>query len=206
MAGFHKVVGSSAGVDRHPNDFYPTPPAVTRCLLAHETFPGPVLEPCAGAGHVVRELEAAGYSVLSNELYPQGGFEADLSRDFLDPSFHWPDFASPVRGCRAVVTNPPYRLAQEFVEQTIDVGFEKHAWLLRFQFIESKRRWPLFIENPPVRIWVFPERVQVSERGLENPRGGMIVYAWFVWERGYRGHPELRWFAPGEVAAMPKED
>lgn len=200
MAGFHKVAGSSAGVDRHPNDFYPTPRAVTRCLLAHETFPGPVLEPCAGKGHIVRELERAGYPVLANEKYPQPEFTKVLHEDFLvAPSGWW-------AGCGAIVTNPPYRLAQEFIERAIDIRFEKHAWLLRFQFIESKRRHRLFQDYPPSRIWVFPERVQVSEQGLENPRGGMIVYAWFVWERGYRGHPELRWFAPGEVAAMHKED
>lgn len=195
MAGFHKVAGSSAGVDRHPNDFYPTPPAVTRALLNVETFPGPVLEPCAGAGHIVGELETHGYEVRANEPFFQG-YKTHTATDFLA----WRHMVS----CQSIVTNPPYRLALEFITKAIELKARKHAWLLRFQFIESKARYQFFQDHPPARVWVFSKRVQVSERGLDNPIGGMIVYAWWVWERGYRGHPEIRWFPPDAVSASLK--
>lgn len=193
MAGFHKVAGWGPDKDRSPHDYYPTPPEVTRALLGVEEFPGPILEPCAGRGHVVRELRNAGYSVLSNEPYcDPDGWSPELRMDFLDG---WN-----IRGCKSIVTNPPYRTAEAFIRTAIDLDFEKHAWLLRFQFVESAERFPLFRDHPPRRLWVFSRRVQISERGLDNPLGGMIVYAWWIWERGYSGHPEIRWFPPDVIA------
>lgn len=188
------VAGGGDPGKRPPNDYYPTPPAATRVLLNREEFPGPVLEPCAGAGHVVRVLEEYGYQVFSNELYPQGFFKADSRRDFLAPRSDdgWPR-------CRSIVTNPPYRHAQAFIQRAIDMGIEKHAWLLRFQFLESGERYAFFQKHPPRRLWVFSERIQVSERGLVNPRGGMVVFAWWVWERDYSGRPELCWIEPGAI-------
>ena len=176
---------------RAKHDYYPTPPEVTRALLRVEEFPGPILEPCAGQGHIVRELEAAGYDVWSNELYPQDGFAPDERTNFLE----WDDTAL----CRSVVTNPPYRQAEAFVRRAIDLDIKKHAWLLRFQFIGGARRYELFREYPPRRLWVFSRRVQVSEMGLVNPVGGMIVYAWWIWERSFTGAPEIRWFPPDAV-------
>ena len=193
MVGFNVASGWGPDDRRAKNDFYPTPPAVTRTLLAKEEFFGPILEPCAGAGHVVRELERAGYDVTSNEPYPQGGFLANDHVSFFS-STNWSD-------CRSIVTNPPFRLAEEFIRRTIAMSWiEKHAWLLRLQFVESARRYPLFRDYPPVRVWVFSKRVQVSARGLVNPVGGMIPYAWWIWERGHGDRPtELRWFPPDAV-------
>lgn len=65
----------------------------------------------------------------------------------------------------------------------LDLGANKCAFLLRFQFAESIARYPMFAKRPPARVWVFSHRVQVSEMGLEKPLGGMIPYAWWVWER-----------------------
>lgn len=193
MAGFHKVAGWGPAADRQANDFYPTPPIVTKALLDREEFPDDVLEPCAGAGHMVEVLTRSGSVVLANEPYPRGAFQPDLQTDFLTaPADYW-------WSCGSLVTNPPYKQAEQFIRRAIEVGFEKHAWLLRFQFIEGGRRFHLFRDHPPRRIWVFSRRVQVSERGLENPFGGMIVYAWFVWEKGYQGHPELRWIGPEDM-------
>lgn len=195
MAGFHKVVGSGPTDQRSRNDYYPTNPVFLFPLLNVETFEGPVLEPCAGAGHLVRGLESRGYAVLSNEPYPQGCFETDERSDFLS----WVD----ARGCRSLVTNPPYRHAEAFVKKAIELRIKKHAWLLRFQFLESARRYPLFRDHPPARLYVFTRRIQVSKRGLIDPIGGMIVYAWWVWDKKHRGPTKLHWFPPDVVEPGP---
>ena len=191
MAGFHKAAGSGPKDKRHPNDYYPTPAPVTQALLERESFPETVWEPAAGRGHMARELRRHGYRVFASELYTEpGDDQTNACLDFLSPGG---------KLGQSIITNPPYRQAEAFVRRAIELEIEKHAWLLRFQFIESVSRFPLFRDHPPRRLWVFSRRVQVSERGLVNPVGGMIVYAWWVWERGYVGSPELKWIPPGFV-------
>jgi hypothetical protein len=201
MAEFHVVAGYGPPENRSPNDYYPTPPQVTRALFRVEDFPGrTILEPCSGAGHMVEPIIDAGYNVVTNEPWPVGDHTPDHRLDFLKdkvPGRH-----------RAIVTNPPYRLGQEFVQRAIDLGIEKHAWLLRFQFMEGGGRWSpsgelrapgryhFFEKHPPARIHIFSRRVQISELGLEEVHGGMIVYAWWVWERDHRGGTQLRWLPP----------
>lgn len=191
MASWGKVAGGGPNSKRSRNDYYPTPAPVTRELLRRESFPGPILEPCAGQGHMVRELKRHGLEVWSNEPFPQN-FQTNDRRDFLQ-------YES--RGaCQSIVANPPYRHAEKFIRKAIELGFQKHAWLLRFQFIEGSKRFPFFRDHPPARLWAFSRRVQVSERGLKNPIGGMIVYAWWIWEGPDVGrHPELRWIAPDAI-------
>lgn len=29
---------------------------------------------------------------------------------------------------------------------------------------------------------------------FENTGGSATAYGWFVWEKGYKGSPEIRWF------------
>ena len=50
---------------RDPHDFFPTPPEVTRALLAVEQFVGGIWEPACGDGAMSIILEADGYLVRS---------------------------------------------------------------------------------------------------------------------------------------------
>ncbi len=187
MAGFHKVAGGGKPDRLKPDaDFYPTPPLVTRAILRRETFPGTVWEPAAGAGHMVDAVIAYGQpDVVGTDIIPRRG---DVTyKDFLAEGLLAED-AVPPPGVRSIITNPPFRHAERFVRRAIslfDHGVERAAFLLRFQFVESDGRNAFLTTNPPARVWVFSGRVQVSEMGLENPRGGMIVYAWWVWERDH---------------------
>lgn len=192
-ATWGQIAGGGPRDKRSRNDYYPTPAPVTRELLKREKFPGPILEPCAGQGHMVRELERHGLDVRSNEPHGSGQFLPTWGFDFLQTDVR-------LGGCRSIVANPPYRFAEKFIRKAIDLGFDKHAWLLRMQFMESKERFALFRDDPPARIWVFSKRVQITERGLKRPIGGMIVYAWWVWDGLDVGkHPELRWIEPDAI-------
>ena len=194
MAGFHIAAGWGPPDKRSPNDYYPTPPPITEALLRREAFPGRVADPCAGAGHIIQALKTFHYRTWSNEPYDHGTeFRPDRRQDFLKIKKLPPTV-------RSIVTNPPYRLAEEFIRKALSLGVEKHAWLLRIQFLESVTRYPLFHDHPPRRVRLFSRRVQVSEMGLDNPVGGMIMFAWFIWERGdYQKPPRLYWFHPDAV-------
>lgn len=96
-----------------------------------------------------------------------------------------------------IITNPPYAFAQEFVEQAlkmIEPG-RKVAMFLKLTFLEGKRRADLFRNNPPRRIWVSSSRLKCAMNGdFDSVGGSATAYAWFVWEKGYKGHPEIHWF------------
>lgn len=52
------------------------------------------------------------------------------------------------------------------------------------------------ITNPPRKIHVFSSRASVAKDGdftaIPN-NGNAIAYAWFVWEKGYKGETVVDW-------------
>ena len=173
--------------ERADKDFYATEPAATDWLCRLEKFDGLILEPSCGAGHISRQLEQNGYEVVSHDLEDRGYGEAGI--DFLGEDFEpWPG---------DIVTNPPYAFAQEFVERALSMiqPGKKVAMFLKLTFLEGKRRRALFKSNPPIRIWVSSSRLKCAINGdFEKTGGSATAYAWFVWEKGFGGHPEIRWF------------
>ena len=51
------------------------------------------------------------------------------------------------------------------------------------------------MENPPKYIYVFSGRIKYAINGdfdsINN--GGALAFAWFVWEKGFKGEPKVRW-------------
>lgn len=169
---------------REKDDFYPTPPEATEALLAVETFSGRVWEPACGDGAISRVLEAAGYDVVSSDLVDRGYGESRI--DFL--------LEQVARG-QNVVTNPPYKLAVPFIRHSLRLAAGKTAMLLRLAFLEGAARKKLFESTPLARVHVFSDRVQFKRGGTDAGKGngGMIAFAWFVWDNAYSGKPQIGW-------------
>ena len=72
----------------------------------------------------------------------------------------------------------------------------KIAVFLKLTFLEGKRRKPFFRDNPPRKIHVFSSRASVAKDGdftaIPN-NGNAIAYAWFVWEKSYKGETVVDW-------------
>ena len=86
--------------------------------------------------------------------------------------------------------------AQRFVEKALDCVEEGHkvAMLLKLTFLEGLERRKLFERTPPSRIWVFSKRVSCAKNGdFARYGNGAVCYAWFVFEKGFCGRPEIRW-------------
>ena len=64
--------GATPEKRRAPFEFYPTPPAAIRALLAAERFEGSIWEPACGNGAIARELIASGYEVAATDLADWG--------------------------------------------------------------------------------------------------------------------------------------
>lgn len=157
---------------RHESDFYPTPPHATRALVAAEHLYGPIWEPACGDG-AISDILLESNAVISTDLHDRGYGQSGV--DFIKTD----SLIAPT-----IVTNPPYRHAQEFIHHAINLGAEKHCWLLRLAFLEGKRRYEeLFSAHPPSRVFVFSKRLTIW-RGDEAPTGnGTTAYAWFVWDK-----------------------
>lgn len=179
----HLVTGVAVDhKNREKDDFYPTPPRGTQALLSVEKFCGPIWEPACGDGAISRVLEDAGYKVISTDLVDRGYGTA--RRDFLMECA----LAAP-----NVVTNPPFKLATQFMRHAWSLGAQKMAFLLRLTCIEGSERGEFYDASQLARIWAFRSRLTISRSGAPLQNGSMIAMAWFVWDRAHSGPPTLGW-------------
>ena len=104
-----------------------------------------------------------------------------------------------------IVTNPPYKYALEFVKSAlrrVKTG-RKVCMFLKLQFLEGKERKEFFLKNPPKTVYVSSSRIVCAINGefekLNEKTGKMermtsaAAYAWFVWEKGYKGETVIKW-------------
>lgn len=185
----YATLGASNHTDaeRQQHDYYATEPKATEVLLDVEKFNLIIWECACGAGHISRVLEAHGYRVISTDLYPRG-YGSNEPLDFLSDKITY--FAGDI------ITNPPYKYAVEFARKAIDIvrPGAKVAMLLKIQFLEGKKRRKFFEENPPRVVYVSTSRLCCAKNGIFNyKRKSAICYAWFVWEKGYKGEPVIKW-------------
>jgi len=124
------------------DDFNASPPEAAHGLLGVE-YPWlrglPVWECACGDGALVRPFRAAGLKVLASDLVERGCPDAISGIDFL--------FTNPPFRANAIVTNPPFKLAQAF----IDTALERSpyvAMLLPLRFLEGQDRGPWFPSTP----------------------------------------------------------
>jgi len=177
----HSIVGQSRG--RPETDFYPTPPVATIELLQRERFDGTICEPCCGTGAISEILkEKRPFSdIYSYDLNDYGYGETGV--DFLEANRLWDN----------IITNPPYSLASEFVQQALDRTTGKVAMLLKTVFLEGVSRYGLFKSTPLKTVYVFSGRLTLYRNGEKLTNQGMISYSWFVWDHNYNGLPNLDW-------------
>lgn len=183
-----KGLNRPKGVERQPEDFYATDPAAIPPLLK---FLGPeyesgnkfIFEPACGKGHISQILELYGHQVISTDLVDRGFGVGGI--DFLSDNVY---DSLPYD---AVITNPPFKCATQFVEKALKIA-PLVCMLLRLAFVESEKRDKFFEKYPPRYIAVFRRRVRTSKDALfPDGEASATCHAWFIWERGYKGNPEL---------------
>lgn len=172
------------GTDREANDYYATDPAAVEALLSVEPFNHFIWEPACGEMHISNKLMEHGYKVISSDIIKRGNHTI---YDFLDEcnTFY--------QG--SIITNPPYRYATEFVKKALQIVTKdnKVAMLLKLQFLEGKERRKLFDEHPPKTVYVFSNRVKCGKNGIFTNVRPAMAFAWFVWQKGWRGSTTIKW-------------
>lgn len=155
-------------------------------LLKYETFSKNVWECCCGQGHLSKVLEDYGYDVKSTDLIDRGYGIGDI--DFLKTNEKFDG---------DIITNPPYKLAKEFVVKALDTITDGHkvCFLLRIQFLEGVNRYTnLFSKYPPKYIYIPTKRINCARNGeFDKYTGSVVCFIWIIWEKGYKGEPTVRW-------------
>jgi len=183
-------------VSERGNDLYETPAVAVRALLSVERVPATVWEPCCGPGAIVRELRKTDRLVHASDLVDYGCEGAHSRRDFLMER-HAP--------CECIVTNPPFKLAEEFVEHAISLC-PVVMMLMRVAFLEGLRWERRSFKDHLARVHVFAPRLPMMHRagwdGPVNSSSGM-AFAWFVFRRDWAAHggaPTVGWINWKEMA------
>jgi hypothetical protein len=175
--------GRHALADRG-DDLYETPACAVEALLRVERLPLRLWEPACGRGAIVDVLRAAGHQVIGSDLVNYGDPTHFYRRDFLMEKLP--------AGCECIITNPPYKLAEQFVEHAIDLC-PHVVMLLRLAFLESERRTGILEGRGLARVCLFKRRLPMMHRdGWDGPRASSgIPFAWFVWDRSHSGPPTV---------------
>ena len=166
-------------------DLYETPEVATLALLKVENLPKRIWEPAAGRGRIARVLSAAGHQVIQHDLIDYGVPDIETGRDFLLTR------GAPA-GCTCILTNPPFKIANKFVAHALNLA-PTVIMLLRLAFLESRRRTGILEGRGLHRIHVFRLRLPMMHRDQWKGRkaNSGMAFAWFRWDRGYTGSPEL---------------
>ena len=106
-----------------------------------------------------------------------------------------------------VITNPPFRLAEEFVIRSFDVARHGVAMLVRTVFLESVGRYNrLFRNAPPSQFAQFVERVPMVKGRLDGKASTATGYAWLVWNLGESDDPKVVWIPPCRKRLEKRDD
>lgn len=160
-------------------DDFPTPPWATRALVHRLIDRGPIWhlaarEPAANRGHMVRPLQEWFGTVEASDIFDYGaGFP---QADYL--------FGPDPEPVDWTITNPPFRLAEQFIERMHRTSRQGCAVIVRSAFLEGVGRFErLFQFLPPSHILQFSERV-VMHKGKLSPNGSTATaYCWIIWDK-----------------------
>jgi len=173
---------------RKPADLYPTPPDVTISLLHYIQDllpPGRcVLEPACADGQMSKVLLDFGYNVASTDLRPDVKFGKG-GVDFLDPAMNY-EFDN--RGYDAVITNPPFAAAADFIRRALEIA-PFVAMLLKAQYWNTDNRKKLFRETKPYLELNLTWRPAFLE--AERGKSPLMDCMWMVWVRGHDDLPKV---------------
>jgi hypothetical protein len=176
--------------ERETNDFYSTDPHTLEIFLEALKRDGIELhtniwEPACGMGHLSEVLKSKGYDVYSSDLIDRGYGVSNINFLECTDSLTYD-----------ILTNPPYKYAQEFVEHALEISYSGAyvVMLLKIQFLEGNARRKLFDKYPPKYVYVNSERQTCYINGdMSKKMSSASCYCWFVWEKGFTGDPVIKW-------------
>lgn len=192
----HAVMAQRHEADDSLDDF-PTQPWGTRALVEfilkpNERFSPDLTcwEPACNRGYMARPLREYFHRVWATDIFDYGFAQQHATEDFLFPSTAAPE---PMDW---IITNPPFRLAEEFISKARAITTVGCAMLVRTSFLESVGRYErLFSRTPPTIVAQFVERLPMVKGRVDRKASTATSYAWLVWINGRKPQP-FQWIPP----------
>lgn len=211
MIAAHNGKGKS---DRQEDDFYATDPkalealinapcvsynqrtqdVLLNCFKDHGYY---IWEPAAGNGNLSNYLREHGYNVIASDLKYRGCTDGSIvdGLDFLT-TYPYNKFKGAASHPYVILTNPPYSLATEFIEHALDILPEGGLYiaLMNITYLHGIDRYKRVYSKGTLReVYVFSKKIHVYKNNIPTGHTSMCVYAWYVFQKGYNGHPTLYW-------------
>lgn len=146
-----------------------------------------IWEVSCGEGHLSERLKSFGYNVKSTDLIDRGYGVGGI--DFL---------ACAEQFDGDILTNPPYKDAQLFVEHALELipDGRKVFMFLKLTFLEGKKRRKLFDTGCLKTLYVSTSRIICAKNGdfeKQRKEGSAVAYGWYEFEKGFKGNPIIKW-------------
>ena len=173
--------------DREKNDYYATDCNTLIPIIDNSSIDidHNIREPACWEWHLSKFLEWVGFNVLSSDLINRWYWKG------------WVDFLKCNKKWRwDILTNPPYKYAQEFVEKWLSLvnNWNLVIMFLKLQFLEWQKRKEMFIKWWLRNVLVFSKRQMCAKNWeFEKYKSNAIAYWWFVWEKWYSWKPTIDW-------------
>jgi hypothetical protein len=182
-----KAIGEADTLAARLN-YFPTPPWATRALVEEILWPNRLLparrsegvcwEPACGGGHMAIPLREYFERVYATDVHDWG--HGIGGTDFL--SLREGPFDT-----RWIITNPPFTLAEQFLDRALAIATHGVALLVRLQWLEGETRWQsIFCDRKPLIVAPFAERVSMIEGAWDPEASSATAYAWFIWQIAVR--------------------
>jgi hypothetical protein len=194
-----RVQRRHAYAEKNEDAYFTCPEAVISLMhLERSYLPHALLEPCACDGAISILLQRGGYEVTTFDIQDHG-LPGCQTADYFK--------LAPPPGIEGIVTNPPYKQAQRFLEKALaDAPYV--ALLVRSNFLlEGAGRTELLDrQHPPTRVWSADLRLPMMHRaGWTGKRApSNTAYSWIVWDARANAREFPRRFNWRTICALPE--
>lgn len=160
---------TNRSAERKPHDAYATPLWAIDVILDEVKLDTITtgLEPACGDQRIIQAIEQRNSAIKFDWADIQQGIDYFSSNYKLLPY-------------DLIISNPPYNLAQAFVDQALTHG-KNVVMLLRLGFLASQKRREWWQDRIPHRLFVLSKRPSFTNQGTDS-----ADYAWFCWGTQFR--------------------
>lgn len=174
---------------RAGGDYYTTDPKAVYALFNKMQLPqgSTIWEPACGCGNISNALTDLGFNVISTDLF---------SRGFGIPGVNFLETTKVPDGCRAIITNPPYSLSDEFILHAMDILPDGgiYAALLNINYLAGKARFrSIYDKNLLHGVYVFSSRVNCYKNNHDEGHSSPVNYGWYIFKKGNDSPPFIQW-------------
>ena len=207
-----KLLGAHSTTERAKDDFYQSSTEIANALFEcvnagikrnelyaeglEETV---IIDSSVGTGTLLEPFRYKCWSLIGYDIADRG-YKFVSVQDWLTVK----EIPNPRNKPKVIVQNPPFKLALEFVQHSLELlnNGELLFSLHRIQFLEGLERFENLYKNKhkrPKYVFVFTKRVSCITPDIENKGKNAVCFAWFMWQKRYRGSTQIKWIVDGEI-------